>query len=184
VSVRTFFRYFPGKEEVALAPLDEVGELTLAALRRRPADEPPLVALRAATLDAWTMMSPDGYSLRHYAEHLLPLGGSSPLAGAVLNRVVGIGDRLADELTENFDPPGTSAPAVPGPLAPASHAAGTADHRPVTPLDAQLSVVTFLAALQVAVRSWCSSDSTDLDDLLATAEACLARLSLRPASAG
>ena len=48
VSRRTFFRYFAGKEEVALARATEFEALFLAALAVRPADEPPLTALRRA----------------------------------------------------------------------------------------------------------------------------------------
>ncbi|EIV92894.1 transcriptional regulator [Frankia sp. QA3] len=157
VSVRTFFRYFANKEEVALAPLDEMGELTLTALRRRPADEPPLTALRAAVLDAWTIMSPDGESLRHYTDHLLPIGNASTLAGAVQNRIVALGDRFALEFVEGDDPDGP---------------------QPRTDLDASLAAFTFLAAVQVAVRAWCASDSTDPADLVATALICLDSLAI------
>ncbi len=152
VSVRTFFRYFANKEEVALAPLDEMGELTLTALRRRPADEPPLTALRAAVLDAWTIMSPDGESLRHYTDHLLPIGKASALAGAVQNRIVALGDRFALEFVEGDDAGGP---------------------QPRTDLHASLAAFAFLAAVQVAVRAWCASDSTDPADLVANALICL-----------
>ncbi|WP_163553545.1 TetR/AcrR family transcriptional regulator [Candidatus Frankia alpina] len=152
VSVRTFFRYFANKEEVALAPLDEMGELTLTALRRRPADEPPLTALRAAVLDAWTIMSPDGESLRHYTDHLLPIGKASALAGAAQNRIVALGDRFALEFVEGDDAGGP---------------------QPRTDLHASLAAFAFLAAVQVAVRAWCASDSTDPADLVANALICL-----------
>ncbi|MEU6347975.1 TetR family transcriptional regulator [Streptomyces sp. NPDC047072] len=53
VSQRTFFRYFAGKEDAALA----LDEMTVAhfvdAVRARPAHEPPLEALRQAVLDGW-----------------------------------------------------------------------------------------------------------------------------------
>ncbi|SNQ51301.1 Transcriptional regulator [Frankia canadensis] len=170
VSERTLFRYFTSKESIAIAPLEEVGALTVAALRRRPADEPPLTALRNAALGAWELMSPDGNSLRHYADHLLPLGGTSALAGAVLSQLVAIGDRLAVEL---LDAPSADADAGPR---------GASSVRPVAvgELDAQLAVVAFLAAIQVAIRAWCSSASTDLGDLVATVEFCLDRISLNP----
>ena len=209
VSVRTFFRYFASKEAVALAPLDEMGDLTLAALRRRPADEPPLAALRGAALSALAMLSPDGAALRHYADHLLPLGGSSPLAGAVLSRLASIGDRLAAELVEDDEPVDPDGPATAGHDTPAdsppaedSSAGGQptgaplADARPAespagrpadarrgvssAELDAQLVVFTFLGAVQVAVRAWLNSGSTDLDDLLATVEGCLDRIVIQP----
>src|SRR6476620_8257 len=55
VSQRTFFRYFAGKEDVALSRLAEYDERFVAALAGRPAAETPVAALTAAmrmTLDA------------------------------------------------------------------------------------------------------------------------------------
>lgn len=48
VSSRTFFRYFASKEDVVLTFQEEQFAAMLEALRTRPADEPPLVALRNA----------------------------------------------------------------------------------------------------------------------------------------
>lgn len=48
VSQRTYFRYFAGKEDVALSVLTEYDALFVGALADRPADEPPIPALRAA----------------------------------------------------------------------------------------------------------------------------------------
>ncbi|MFF6782696.1 TetR family transcriptional regulator [Streptomyces sp. NPDC012510] len=53
VSQRTFFRYFAGKEEAALAVIGLTQEHFLAAVRARPAHEAPLEALRNAVLDGW-----------------------------------------------------------------------------------------------------------------------------------
>ncbi|OAA26386.1 transcriptional regulator [Frankia sp. EI5c] len=166
VSVRTLFRYFTGKEAIALAPLDEMGDLTVAALRRRPADEPPLTALRNAALSAWALMSPDGGSLRRYADQLLPSDEVSPLAGAVLSRLIVIGDRLAMEL---IDPDGSGGPAAAG---------SDSQPSPLVELDAQLTVVGFLGAIQVAIRTWCGSGSTDLAELLDIVGTCLDRIRL------
>ncbi|MER6524672.1 TetR family transcriptional regulator [Streptomyces sp. NPDC001508] len=53
VSQRTFFRYFPGKEEAAFA-IQEITEAHfLRAVRERPPYEPPLEALRQAVLEGW-----------------------------------------------------------------------------------------------------------------------------------
>ncbi|MEX5708484.1 helix-turn-helix domain-containing protein [Parafrankia sp. FMc6] len=182
VSVRTVFRYFTSKEAIALAPLDEMGDLTVAALRRRPAEEPPLTALRNAAFDAWTLMSPDGDSLRHYADHLLLLDGSSPLAGAVLSRLVAIGDRLAVELAEETEPSPAEHATTEHAIAEGTTPEGTtAGNGPPDPgLGAQLTAVTFLGAIQVATRAWCSSGSTDLGDLLTTVDLCLGRLGVQP----
>nr|WP_202447066.1 TetR family transcriptional regulator [Streptomyces sp. SID5468] len=57
VSQRTFFRYFTNKEHAALALDDLIEERFLAALRERPADEPPLEALRHAVLGVWDDVS-------------------------------------------------------------------------------------------------------------------------------
>jgi AcrR family transcriptional regulator len=50
VSLRTFFRYFDGKEDVLFARDMDI-EPFLAALRDRPADEPPLAAFGHAYLE-------------------------------------------------------------------------------------------------------------------------------------
>ena len=53
VSQRTFFRYFAGKEDAALA-LDEMTVTRFVdAVRARPPHEPPLDALRQAVLESW-----------------------------------------------------------------------------------------------------------------------------------
>ncbi|MBW8819157.1 MAG: TetR family transcriptional regulator [Streptomyces sp.] len=53
VSQRTFFRYFAGKEDAALA-LDAMTVTRFVdAVRARPAHEPPLEALRLAVLESW-----------------------------------------------------------------------------------------------------------------------------------
>lgn len=53
VSQRTFFRYFAGKEEAALAVLSLTHDHFLAAVRARPAHEAPLEAMRNAVLEGW-----------------------------------------------------------------------------------------------------------------------------------
>src|SRR4051812_867365 len=53
VSQRTFFRYFAGKEDAALA-LDAMTVTRFVdAVRARPPHEPPLKALRLAVLESW-----------------------------------------------------------------------------------------------------------------------------------
>lgn len=53
VSQRTFFRHFSNKEEVAFAVQDMSERHFLAALKTRPAQEPPFAALRQAVLESW-----------------------------------------------------------------------------------------------------------------------------------
>src|SRR5215469_7745425 len=48
VSERTFFRYFASKEDLALSFARDWNDAILRTLAARPADEAPLVALRAA----------------------------------------------------------------------------------------------------------------------------------------
>lgn len=53
VSQRTFFRYFAGKEEAALALQELAVARFLQAVRERPAAEAPMEALRQAVLEGW-----------------------------------------------------------------------------------------------------------------------------------
>ncbi|MDH6125313.1 TetR family transcriptional regulator [Kitasatospora sp. GP82] len=53
VSQRTFFRYFENKEEVALAVMADAEDFFIDCLRRRPAEENPLQAMRASITEAW-----------------------------------------------------------------------------------------------------------------------------------
>jgi AcrR family transcriptional regulator len=48
LSRRSFFRYFPTKEDTVFGLLDDLGEELAAAVAARPAAEPPWAALRAA----------------------------------------------------------------------------------------------------------------------------------------
>ncbi|WP_369169043.1 TetR family transcriptional regulator [Streptomyces sp. R28] len=53
VSQRTFFRYFAGKEEAALALQEMTVAHFLEAVRERPPHEAPMEALRQAVLEGW-----------------------------------------------------------------------------------------------------------------------------------
>ncbi|CAL9520341.1 hypothetical protein SUDANB121_03841 [Nocardiopsis dassonvillei] len=53
VSQRTFFRYFPTKEDVVLEAMGSVDEVLIEHLLARPADEAPFEALRNAMRDHW-----------------------------------------------------------------------------------------------------------------------------------
>ncbi|SNY67486.1 TetR/AcrR family transcriptional regulator [Paractinoplanes atraurantiacus] len=48
VTERTFFRYFPTKEDAVLQPIEALGPAIAGELRRRPASESPAQSLRAA----------------------------------------------------------------------------------------------------------------------------------------
>ena len=51
ISTRTFYRYFPAKEDVLQLRIDRRAEALRAALHARPADEPPLHSLRLALVE-------------------------------------------------------------------------------------------------------------------------------------
>ncbi|MEV6176260.1 TetR family transcriptional regulator [Streptomyces sp. NPDC052016] len=53
VSQRTFFRYFAGKEEAALALTEMTIERFVEGIRARPRHEAPMEALRQAVLEGW-----------------------------------------------------------------------------------------------------------------------------------
>ncbi|MHC3472200.1 TetR family transcriptional regulator [Streptomyces sp. 7R007] len=57
VSQRTFFRYFSGKEEAALALQELVVARFAEAVRERPASETPLEALTQAVLEGWDSLN-------------------------------------------------------------------------------------------------------------------------------
>lgn len=57
VSQRTFFRYFAGKEEAALALQDMTVAHFLEAVRERPPHEAPMEALRQAVLEGWETLN-------------------------------------------------------------------------------------------------------------------------------
>jgi AcrR family transcriptional regulator len=52
ISVRTFYRYFPAKDDVLQVQIDRRSEALRVALAARPADEPPLQSLRIALAEA------------------------------------------------------------------------------------------------------------------------------------
>lgn len=103
VSQRTFFRYFAGKEEAALALEALVVERFVAAVRERPAAEAPLEALRQAVLEGWD-------TLHEVIEEVVPVElylrlcrvvESTPvLLAAHLRRSLEIEDTLARVLAE------------------------------------------------------------------------------------
>jgi len=57
VSRRTFFRYFDSKDDLLRSDVSDLLPVMLAALRGRPAAEPPLAAILAALR---TLIGPDG----------------------------------------------------------------------------------------------------------------------------
>ncbi|MFI1027123.1 TetR family transcriptional regulator [Streptomyces sp. NPDC020951] len=66
VSQRTFFRYFAGKDEAALALVEMSVARFVEAVRARPPHEAPLEALRQAVLDSWD-------SINEIVESIVPV---------------------------------------------------------------------------------------------------------------
>jgi AcrR family transcriptional regulator len=66
VSQRTFFRYFAGKEEAALALVEMTVARFVEAVRARPPHEAPMEALRQAVLEGW-------YSINEVVESVAPI---------------------------------------------------------------------------------------------------------------
>lgn len=72
ISPRTFFRYFAGKEDVALAQFAEIDEFCVAALAARPAGEAPVAAARAVYLAMFEHIAAmEGGPARYCATHRL-----------------------------------------------------------------------------------------------------------------
>jgi AcrR family transcriptional regulator len=99
VSSRTFFRYFTGKEHLALWFHDHSEEILLGELRSRPESEPPFAslahALRAVLLDMEESTSDDSVrflKIRRLYEANPILVGKSAARAAMTEK------RLADEV--------------------------------------------------------------------------------------
>ncbi|WP_280470474.1 TetR/AcrR family transcriptional regulator [Nocardia brasiliensis] len=139
VSARTFHRHFPAKMAVVFAPEEELIARLFTALRRRPADESPLTALRAAARIVFVGDQPE--SLRPPQVEALRRSQELLLANPQLRQqnFSGIVDWLAT-LAEHFA------------------------HRAAHPDDAlglQLAAAASYGALSVAFNQWaCGTDGS------------------------
>jgi TetR/AcrR family transcriptional regulator, regulator of mycofactocin system len=59
ISVRTFYRYFPSKDDVLQVRIDRRSDALRAALAARPPDEPPLHSLRVALEEVVSAEDPE-----------------------------------------------------------------------------------------------------------------------------
>ncbi len=59
ISVRTFYRYFPAKDDVLQVRINRRSDALRAALAARPTDEPPLLSLRVALADVVSAEDPE-----------------------------------------------------------------------------------------------------------------------------
>jgi AcrR family transcriptional regulator len=93
VSPRTFFRYFPTKEDLVVALGTTSLDLFLSALRKRPADESLQVAVRAAIAESLASGWEDTAKVRSF---LNLLGETPALRARWLEEAYGIRDQMAE----------------------------------------------------------------------------------------
>ncbi|MFJ6380549.1 TetR/AcrR family transcriptional regulator [Kitasatospora sp. NPDC092039] len=143
VSQRTFFRYFANKDEVALAVMAVAEDYFIECLRHRPAEEPPLQALRASIVKAWRDLGSEetaGPGSIHSALELMRMiEETPPLLAAHLRRVTEQ-ERLVVQVLaerEGLDPAEDLRPAVLaavfGSLLRSAHLSWSAEHEPAGP---------------------------------------------------
>ncbi|MFE9461895.1 TetR family transcriptional regulator [Streptomyces californicus] len=87
VDRRTFSRYFASKEAAALDSLRGDGDRINAALRARPADEPPLLAYRRAVLDWLGDPAAEPWHRRPRIFDLLVVAEEEPTLYAVFHHI-------------------------------------------------------------------------------------------------
>lgn len=92
ISRRSFFRYFSSKEDVVVGTSDALAEDVLAAFARRPAAEPPLVAIERALRPAIETRLADAAESRAIIRLLRE---SRTLRRALLERHARLEERLA-----------------------------------------------------------------------------------------
>ncbi|PRX97238.1 TetR family transcriptional regulator [Allonocardiopsis opalescens] len=160
VSQRTFFRYFPNKDEVVLTPFGELGAAITEALRARPAQEPPLAALHAAARTALTAHCGTGgpASVERFAKVQWVLRDNPALAARQLFRAAGVDRALV---------------------------AGVLDRRaedPEAPLRAELTARVFAAAFRVALQTWADRPPATLEGLLSDLDRTMALVAVREPS--
>ncbi|HEY3502588.1 MAG TPA: TetR family transcriptional regulator [Actinocatenispora sp.] len=150
VSQRTLFRYFANKDEIALAPLDEVQDSFAAALRERPRRETPMTALRNAIRTVFAGYLDEkgvaGDRLAVLGATLDLVGRTPALQAANMRRSADREQQLAAILAERegVDP--------------------DTDLRP------RLAVATFDAVLRVGSMAWCEHGDLDPHGMYAELE--------------
>jgi AcrR family transcriptional regulator len=138
VSRRTFFRYFPTKEDVFLATIDRYGRDLRARLVTQPPDASPMTALRAAlTMESANADLDKAYELAKATNSVPALHARQLEHVASWRKELGaaLGERLGIDVT--------------------------ADMRP------ELAAAIVLAGFEVAVNRWAESgDATSIFALL------------------
>ncbi|MFJ1805272.1 MULTISPECIES: TetR family transcriptional regulator [unclassified Streptomyces] len=146
VSQRTFFRYFDGKDEAALALVEMTVARFVEAVRERPPHEAPMEALRQAVLDGW-------HSINEVVESVVPVElylrmyrvvESTPvLLAAHLRRSVEVEEDLARVIAERE---GLDVDADPRP---------------------RLAVAVFSGVMRVTERQWSTGADFSLEGIRA-----------------
>jgi AcrR family transcriptional regulator len=131
LSTRSFFRYFPTKEDVVFGDVSDVADQVAEAVRARSADEPPWTALHAVLRD-WQ----DAIHAAQLDPARQRLIETTPLLRARLHRTR---DELRDRIaTALRDRPGAD----------------------LDPFTADLLTTTAAAALDAVDREWLRTDGT------------------------
>ena len=150
VSERTFFRYFAGKEDLALAFIKKEMDEFVTALRARPTDEEPLAAVRNAFRQTLEHLQGDGESRDGEPRYLtvVRLIDSTPaLLAASLRYVYDNGDSAVAVLAERegVDP--------------------ELDRRP------RILIAIYGAIVALVHREWRTHDRFGAEDMLASFDA-------------
>ncbi|MFI0087355.1 TetR family transcriptional regulator [Streptomyces bobili] len=144
VSQRTFFRYFAGKEEAALALEGITVGRFVEGVRARPAHEAPMEALRQAVLEGWSSLSEAIESIASVEQYLRMyrvIESTPVLLAAHLRRSAETEEAIARVLAEreglDMD----------------------ADPRP------RLAVAVFGAVMRVTERQWITGEDYSLEGM-------------------
>jgi AcrR family transcriptional regulator len=156
VSQRTFFRYFAGKEEAALALQELAVTRFVEAVRERPAAEAPMQALRQAVLEGWD-------TLGEFIESVVPIELYLRMYGVIESTPV----LLAAHLRRSEEIEDTLARV----LADREGVDVDADLRP------RLAVAVFGGVMRVAERRWSARGELSLDAMRALTIAYLEQVS-------
>lgn len=146
VSQRTFFRYFAGKEEAALALQDMTVAHFLEAVRERPPHEAPMEALRQAVLEGWDTLNEVIQSVvpvELYLRMYQVIESTPVLLAAHLRRSVEIEEAIARILAERE---GVDVDTDPRP---------------------RLAVALFGGVMRLTERQWSSGEDVSLDAMRA-----------------
>jgi AcrR family transcriptional regulator len=140
ISPRSFFRYFPTKEDIAVGHLASMGALVERALAARPDDEPAWIALRAALAPLVSITETDVENVRRSSRVALSTPG---LRSKVLELHAAWTDTLAPILSRRLS-----------------------DDGPHPTMAAEAVTQSAMACLYVATKTWSAGGTRDYADLL------------------